>query len=366
MRVRLLAPLLLLAPAPALADVIDFETDVTTVGAVIDRLPGATVSRGVSGLYDDGLAQLSGGAYNYYGANDLSITFDTPTGLGSIDVWVLPSSLGSLPAVTALTFEMTDAAGGLVSEVSYTPTGNQDTVTLGGSGVTTLTIRHEGGVDFYGGGYLSAWYWIDDLVLTTCGDGQVDEECDDGDLDDGDGCASDCTVEDGWACEGEPSVCSDIDECADGTDACPENSTCENTEGAYDCTCDDGYAADADLCVDVDECADGLDECDADATCINLDGTYDCECNDGFEGDGFDCEPVDDGGDDTGGTGGGSGDVGAGDDGSGDDGSGDDGAVDDGGDDDKGDDGTCASAGGPASLAWLGVIALIPLARRRG
>ena len=41
------------------------------------------------------------------------------------------------------------------------------------------------------------------------GDGIIwgDEECDDGNLDDGDGCSSTCTVEYGWDCTGEPSVC---------------------------------------------------------------------------------------------------------------------------------------------------------------
>jgi cysteine-rich repeat protein len=45
-----------------------------------------------------------------------------------------------------------------------------------------------------------------------CGDGviEVPEECDDHNTDDGDGCSSTCTVEDGWVCEGEPSVCTEI------------------------------------------------------------------------------------------------------------------------------------------------------------
>jgi cysteine-rich repeat protein len=41
-----------------------------------------------------------------------------------------------------------------------------------------------------------------------CGDGFLHgEACDDGDLDNGDGCSSSCTVEPGFACNGEPSVC---------------------------------------------------------------------------------------------------------------------------------------------------------------
>ncbi|MCH7839154.1 MAG: hypothetical protein IID38_02815 [Planctomycetes bacterium] len=45
-----------------------------------------------------------------------------------------------------------------------------------------------------------------------CGDGLVGptEECDDQDLDDGDGCSSICAVEEGFFCTGEPSVCNGI------------------------------------------------------------------------------------------------------------------------------------------------------------
>ncbi len=45
--------------------------------------------------------------------------------------------------------------------------------------------------------------------LSVCGDGMIEggEECDDGDLDDGDGCSAACTVEAGFVCSGEPSVC---------------------------------------------------------------------------------------------------------------------------------------------------------------
>ena len=42
-----------------------------------------------------------------------------------------------------------------------------------------------------------------------CGDGTIEdgEECDDNNTDDGDGCSSTCAVEDGFICQGEPSVC---------------------------------------------------------------------------------------------------------------------------------------------------------------
>ncbi|MDY0001752.1 MAG: DUF4215 domain-containing protein, partial [Polyangia bacterium] len=48
-----------------------------------------------------------------------------------------------------------------------------------------------------------------DCTLTRCGDGHLggDEECDDGALVDGDGCAADCQMEPRWSCSGSPSLC---------------------------------------------------------------------------------------------------------------------------------------------------------------
>ena len=335
----------------ASAEVIDFTTDVTITSGRIDRLPGATVSQDVSGLYADGLVQFEDGAYNYYGANDLYITFDAPTGLASIDIWVLPKSLDHLAAPDTVTFEMTDAKGALIGEVAYTPTGTQDTVTLDAQNVTTLLIHNTGGEDFYGDGYTSAWYWIDDLVLTTCGDGVVDEACDDGGTLDGDGCSAECTVEDGYTCSGEPSACEDIDECADGTETCPDNATCDNTVGSYDCICDDGYEADGDACVDTDECADGTHDCDENATCDNTAGSYDCTCSDGYVGDGWTCEPEEDDTKDSGGAD-----------------SGDNSDNSDSGDvaeDDKGNSSSCSHGPGLPALGWLALIATGVVLRRR-
>ena len=39
---------------------------------------------------------------------------------------------------------------------------------------------------------------------------------------------------------------------------------------------------------DIDECADA-NPCDADATCENTPGAFICTCNDGFAGDGMTC-----------------------------------------------------------------------------
>jgi len=86
--------------------------------------------------------------------------------------------------------------------------------------------------------------------VTTCGDGIIvgSEECDDAQTDPGDGCDATCAVEDGWICKNEPSTCSpsalcgdgaldDGEECDDGNDASTDG--CDAT-----CTVEDGWICD--------------------------------------------------------------------------------------------------------------------------
>ncbi|MFH2009675.1 MAG: DUF4215 domain-containing protein [bacterium] len=49
-------------------------------------------------------------------------------------------------------------------------------------------------------------------TLASCGNGIVEgvEACDDADLDPGDGCSSNCSIEAGWECVGQPSVCAEL------------------------------------------------------------------------------------------------------------------------------------------------------------
>jgi cysteine-rich repeat protein len=66
-------------------------------------------------------------------------------------------------------------------------------------------------------------------VQNCCGDGGLGgaEACDDGNLTSDDGCASDCTMEEGYACSGSPSACSTV--CGDGICAGGETvSACAN------------------------------------------------------------------------------------------------------------------------------------------
>ncbi|MFH1802426.1 MAG: hypothetical protein ABH864_03155 [archaeon] len=137
-----------------------------------------------------------------------------------------------------------------------------------------------------------------------CGDGFLDGgECDDGNSDDGDGCSAVCTVETGWYCTGQPSVCTT--QCDDGiiagSEVCDdgEENGCVGYEG-----CDEG-------CSTLLRCGNGVEECseecddgnsdDGDACVIDSGDSYECRdayCGDSYIWDtscGSDCEECDEG-----------------------------------------------------------------------
>ncbi|MFH2009627.1 MAG: DUF4215 domain-containing protein [bacterium] len=163
-------------------------------------------------------------------------------------------------------------------------------------------------------------------VETGCGDGFLcgAETCDDGNTAVGDGCGSSCTIEPGWNCTGEPSVCTPPN-CGNGLpdpgEACDDgnNSDCDGCRG--DCsawetgcgdgfvcgaeTCDDGNTTDCDgcsaSCVVETGCGDGAlcgaEVCD-DGNNVNCDGCRaDCSGVETGCGDGYTCgaEACDDG-----------------------------------------------------------------------
>ncbi|MFP4601163.1 MAG: DUF4215 domain-containing protein, partial [Persicimonas sp.] len=122
---------------------------------------------------------------------------------------------------------------------------------------------------------------------STCGDGVVagDEECDDGNTDDGDGCASDCTLESGWSCDSsEPTSCDEI--CGDGSvvgaEECDDGNTLDGDGCSSTCTSEPGYgtASDGNLTTDSNttinntsanaEASAGSDQ----VTLTNVDGTF--------------------------------------------------------------------------------------------
>jgi MYXO-CTERM domain-containing protein len=130
---------------------------------------------------------------------------------------------------------------------------------------------------------------------SACGNGVVDptETCDDGDTDMGDGCSSTCGTEHGYQCTGNPSVCSDLDECATNNGGCAQ--TCTNSTGSFACSCNPGYelAGDSHSCNDIDECATGTSGCAQ--TCTNSIGSFACSCQSGYtlDADGHSCNDID-------------------------------------------------------------------------
>ncbi|CAJ0580818.1 unnamed protein product, partial [Mesorhabditis spiculigera] len=81
--------------------------------------------------------------------------------------------------------------------------------------------------------------------------------------------------------------CEDINECA-RTTPCGDRAKCENIDGSYECTCDQGYRYDGQKCVDKDECSEGS-VCGegVGAECVNTEGSFVCKCGDGYQGSPF-------------------------------------------------------------------------------
>ncbi|XP_019636809.1 PREDICTED: mucin-like protein, partial [Branchiostoma belcheri] len=91
-----------------------------------------------------------------------------------------------------------------------------------------------------------------------------------------------CVCDEGW----EGQQCEhDVDECWYETDECDrENGACTNTEGSYNCTCNDGlHLINGTVCheiPDTDECTTDSGGCDQ--SCHNTHGSYYCTCDAGY------------------------------------------------------------------------------------
>jgi len=112
---------------------------------------------------------------------------------------------------------------------------------------------------------------------SVCGDGELegDEECDDGNTDDGDGCSATCTVEDGWDCTVEP--CEEI--CGDGEtvgdEECDDGNTDDGDGCSATCTVEDGWDCTEEPCEEI--CGDG--EIVGEETCDDGNTTTETECS---------------------------------------------------------------------------------------
>ncbi|KAK6745525.1 hypothetical protein RB195_011945 [Necator americanus] len=106
----------------------------------------------------------------------------------------------------------------------------------------------------------------------------------------------DCTCDKGYRFE--EGGCVDINECRENENVCGRGSgvECLNRPGSYECMCKDGFDGDARIgCTDIDECATGSQHCGPHAKCINTVGGYECECFSGFEriAEGAGCTDID-------------------------------------------------------------------------
>ncbi|XP_035392059.1 hemicentin-1 [Electrophorus electricus] len=91
--------------------------------------------------------------------------------------------------------------------------------------------------------------------------------------------------------QAEGGVCTDIDECQDGSHLCRYSQICRNTIGGYGCVCPRGYHSQGvgRPCIDIDECAQTRSPCAH--QCRNVPGSFRCVCPLGaiLLGDGRSC-----------------------------------------------------------------------------
>lgn len=107
------------------------------------------------------------------------------------------------------------------------------------------------------------------MVGTRCGVGTVDpgEQCDDGNMQSGDGCDAQCEIEPCFVCSGEPSLCT----------TGPAGAACDDGDPCTTSACDGGGMCVAGGPVDCDDsrgCT--LDPCDALLGCVHLPDVRSC------------------------------------------------------------------------------------------
>ncbi|XP_060558687.1 uncharacterized protein LOC132718978 [Ruditapes philippinarum] len=93
----------------------------------------------------------------------------------------------------------------------------------------------------------------------------------------------------GWA---NGRNCLNDNECAEGMNSCPLYADCIDTDGSFNCECQEGFVPKGSAkrkCIDIDECALNIHNCDVNADCINRPGTFDCRCKKNFRWNGTNC-----------------------------------------------------------------------------
>ena len=116
-------------------------------------------------------------------------------------------------------------------------------------------------------------------ILSVCGDGILDagEQCDDGNITNGDGCSSACTIQPGFTCVGSPSICTST--CGDGiiggSEQCDDGNIVNGDGCSSTCTVQSGFYCAGSPSVCGTACGDGIvvgtEQCD-DGNLNNGDG----------------------------------------------------------------------------------------------
>ena len=139
---------------------------------------------------------------------------------------------------------------------------------------------------------IATWAASNAKILVGCGDGivQAGEQCDDGNVVNGDGCSSTCQIQTGFTCVGTPSVC--YTTCGDGIKAgaetCDDGNTANGDGCSSTCSTESGYNCTGSPSVCAAVCGDGIktasESCD-DGNTVNGDG---CSSGCGVEA-GYSC-----------------------------------------------------------------------------
>ncbi|WP_338867742.1 EGF domain-containing protein [Myxococcus stipitatus] len=268
------------------------ESAEKTSELAIDRYADAVAAGGAVAVLNpnNAIGAPDGNAASFLAALDGSLTLDMGAGEegnGPLRIYYLGLTAAALARVEFLRADMTVITTGQVNLIDL-GVGTHTALVPNSNPTPYRYVRLRGG--------LLSLYFVDAVEFTgpVCGDGvvQTGEGCDDGGTTSGNGCSATCQVEPGYTCSGAPSVCTDINECTNGTATCSVNATCSNTQGSYTCACKPGYTGNGRTCNDINECTNGTATCSVNATCSNTQGSYTCACKPGYSGNGRTCNDI--------------------------------------------------------------------------
>ncbi|NOJ79561.1 DUF4215 domain-containing protein [Myxococcus xanthus] len=261
---------------------VDGESSSDSVSAMAgDRYADAVVQSGVIAVLNpnNAVGAPDGNAASFLGLLGGSIVLDMglgEEGTGPLRVYYQGLSLAVIAQVEFLRGDMSIISTGQANLLDL-GLGTHSTLVPFSNATPYRYVRLRSGVASLFG--LDAVEDTGGGVSAVCGDGRINngEQCDDGNRVSSDGCSSTCRVEPGYTCNGmQPSVCTDVNECTNGTAQCSVNAICTNTPGSYTCTCRPGYWGNGWTCSDIDECSNGTAACNPSQVCVNTPGGYEC------------------------------------------------------------------------------------------